>query len=76
MSSRGTRAAAALLPVVVALGMVPAGAVYLPLRERVDSTGTLVPARDDDAGLDDLVGDLLDLAGLLHPTTTSTALAS
>jgi hypothetical protein len=72
---RGTRAAA-LLPVVVALGMLPAGAVYLPLRERVDSQGTLIPTRYDDDGLDHLVGDLLDLEGLLHSTTRSTALAS
>jgi NAD(P)H-dependent FMN reductase len=76
MSSRGTRAVAALTPVLVALGMVPAGAVFLPLRERVDESGVLVPTSYDDEGLDALVHDLLDLERLLHPTSRVTAIAS
>lgn len=67
MTSAGTRAVAALTPVVTALGMVPAGAVYLPLRTRVDAAGVLRPTADDAASLDALLGDLTELATLLWP---------
>lgn len=67
MTSAGTRAVAALTPVVVALGMVPAGAVQLPLRRRVEPGGVFRPVPDDDEGLDDLLGDLVELTSLLRP---------
>lgn len=69
MTSAGTRAVAALAPVVAALGMVPAGAVFLPLRQRM--TGDLLtPSESDDAGLSALVAELTGLAALLHPAMT------
>ena len=67
MTSAGTRAVAALMPVVAALGMVLAGAVQLPLRQRADAAGVLRPAVADDAALDGLLGDLLELTTLLGP---------
>lgn len=67
MTSAGTRAVAALMPVVTALGMVPAGAVYLPLCKRVDASGVFRPTDADFSGLDGLFADLLELADLLRP---------
>lgn len=67
MTSAGTRAVAALMPVVTALGMVLAGAVQLPLRQRADAAGLLRPAAAEDAALDGLLGDLLELTTLLGP---------
>ncbi len=65
-TSAGTRAVQALLPVVVSLGMVPAGAVYLPLRARLDD-GILIPTHRDDEGLDEVLAGLVELAGLFRP---------
>lgn len=65
-TSAGTRAVQALLPVVVALGMVPAGAVYLPLRARLDE-GLLVTTGHDAEGLDELLSGLVELARILRP---------
>lgn len=76
MTSAGTRAVAALVPVVTALGMVAAGAVYLPLRARVDSSGVLRPTDADSAGLDALLADLLELATLLRPAQRTGTVAS
>lgn len=67
MTSAGTRAVQALTPVVVALGMIPAGAVYLPLRARIDDSGRFRNTSQDDAGLDGLLADLIDLQALLTP---------
>lgn len=67
MTSAGTRAVAALLPVVTALGMVPAGAVQLPLRQRLDGSGHLRLTDADDAGLDGLLREILELTTLLRP---------
>lgn len=66
MTSAGTRAVAALMPVLTALAMVPAGAVQLPLRQRVDPAGRLRPVAADDAALDGLLGDLVELTTLLR----------
>lgn len=74
MTSAGTRAVAALTPVVTALGMVAAGAVYLPLRSRVDICGVLQPTGDDSAALDGLLVDLLELAALLRPAQRADAM--
>ena len=74
MTSAGTRAVAALTPVVTALGMVPAGAVYLPLRSRVDICGVLQPTGDDSAALNGLLVDLLELAALLRPAHRADAM--
>ncbi len=73
MTSAGTRAVAALMPVVTALAMVPAGAVQLPLRQRVDPAGVLRPVAGDDAALDGLLGDLLELTTLLRARQAVTA---
>lgn len=67
MTSSGTRAVAALTPVVVALGMLAVGAVYLPVRRRVDPAGVFHPVPDDDEGLDDLLGDVVELTTMLTP---------
>ena len=69
MTSAGTRAVAALTPVVAALGMVPAGAIFLPLRVRMVD-GALVPSESDRTGLTDLAGGLAELALLLQPVLT------
>lgn len=66
MTSAGTRAVAALMPVVTVPGMVLAGAVQLPLRQRAGA-GVLRPAAAEDAALDGLLGDLLELTTLLGP---------
>lgn len=76
MTSAGTRAVQALLPVVVALGMVPTGAVYLPLRDRVDDAGRFRTTPDDDAGLDDLLTSLLDLTAQLTQVPSVAPVAS
>lgn len=68
MTSSGTRAVAALAPVVVALGMLNLGAVFLPLRRRVDSAGVFRPVPDDDESLDDLLRNVVELAMVLRPT--------
>ncbi len=73
MTSAGTRAVAALMPVVTALAMIPAGAVQLPLRQRVDPAGVLRPVAADDAALDGLLGDLLELTTLLRGRQVLTA---
>lgn len=67
MTSAGTRAVHALLPVVVALGMIPVGSTFLPLRRRVDESGHFSSTPDDDEGLDELLADLLGLVALLDP---------
>jgi NAD(P)H-dependent FMN reductase len=67
MGSTGSRAVAALLPVVTALEMLPAGTVQVPLRERVDPAGVLRPAATDDAALDELLANVLDLTTMLRP---------
>lgn len=72
-TSAGTRAVAALMPVVVALGMVPAGAVQIPLRQRLDSSGALRLTSSDDAALDGLLVQLLELTRLLQPVPTGAA---
>jgi NAD(P)H-dependent FMN reductase len=69
MTSAGTRAVASLTPVVVALGMVPIGAVQLPLRERLRS-GVLLPTDSDDQALDGLLSDLLEMTLLLRRSPT------
>jgi len=66
MTSAGTRAVAALMPVLLALGMIPAGAVQLPLRRLLDDAGTLRLTAADHEGLDDLLGDLRELTALLR----------
>lgn len=76
MTSSGTRAVQALLPVVVALGMIPAGYTFLPLRERVEESGRFVSLPRDDEGLGDLVADLLALVALLNPDLRVTPVAS
>ena len=65
-TSAGTRAVQALLPVIVSLGMVPAGAVYLPLRARLDE-GLLATTGHDAEGLDELLAGLIELARILRP---------
>jgi NAD(P)H-dependent FMN reductase len=65
MTSAGTRAVAALLPVVAALGMLPAGAVQLALRQRLDLAGQLRLLEHDNDDLDELLGDLMDLTELI-----------
>jgi len=67
MTSAGTRAVAALAPVVAALGMMPAGAVQLPLRRCIDTAGVLRPSPDDDERFDGLLADLVELTTLLRP---------
>jgi len=67
MTSTGTRAVAALMPVVAALEMIPAGTVQVPLRERVDPAGVLRTTASDDAALDELLTDLLTLTTVLRP---------
>jgi NAD(P)H-dependent FMN reductase len=67
MTSTGTRAVAALMPVVAALEMIPAGTVQVPLRERVDAAGVLRTTASDAAALDELLSDLLKLATVLRP---------
>lgn len=76
MTSAGTRAVQALTPVVVALGMIPAGAVYLPLRDRIDDAGRFQNTSHDDAGLDDLLANMLDLQALLTPELRVASVAS
>lgn len=71
MTSAGTRAVASLTPVVVALGMVPVGAVQLPLRERLDESGVLLPIASDDRALDGLLADLLEMTLLLQRVPTA-----
>jgi NAD(P)H-dependent FMN reductase len=66
MTSAGTRAVAAMAPVVAALGMVPAGSVFLPLRDRVVD-GRLSPTEGNTAALAGLVDTLLVLAQALGP---------
>lgn len=66
-TSAGTRAVAALLPVITALHMLPAGAVQLSLLRRLDTAGVLRPAASDDAALDGLLEELVALVTLLHP---------
>jgi hypothetical protein len=73
MGSTGSRAVAALLPVVTALEMLPAGTVQVPLRERVDPAGVLRPAASDDAALDELLDNLLEFTAMLR---SSRAVAS
>lgn len=67
MTSAGTRAVAALWPVVTTLGMVPAGAVQLSLRQRLAADGRLRTVDSDNANLDGLFAELLELTGLLRP---------
>ena len=76
MTSAGTRAVAALTPVVVALGMVPAGAVYLPLRRHIDDTGHLTTGANADEGLDELLADLLGWAALLRDSVEPSSVPS
>ena len=76
MTSAGTRAVQALLPVVVALGMIPAGSTFLALRDRVDESGRFSSGPHDDEGLDDLVADLLALVALLNPELRVAPVAS
>jgi NAD(P)H-dependent FMN reductase len=76
MTSAGTRGVQALLPVVVALGMVPAGAIYLPLRDRINAAGVFQNTSYDDAGLDNLLTDLRDLSRLLTPEQSVVPVAS
>ncbi len=66
MTSAGTRAVAALLPVVTALGMVPAGAVHLSLRQRLAADGRLRTVEADNANLDGLFAELCELTALLR----------
>ncbi len=66
MTSTGTRAVAALLPVVTALEMLPAGTVQVPLRERVDPAGVLRTTAADDAALDELLDNLLEFTAMLR----------
>jgi len=65
MTSAGTRAIAALMPVLVALGMVPAGYIPLALRQRLDLDGVLHPTPDDDTALIGLLTELTELSALL-----------
>lgn len=71
MTSAGTRAIAALMPVVTALGMVPAGAVAVPLRQRLDDANRLRLTPGDDANLDGLLAELAELVARLAPTSAS-----
>jgi NAD(P)H-dependent FMN reductase len=66
MTSAGTRAVAALAPVVAALGMVSAGSIFLPLRDRLVD-GQLRPTDANTAGLRGLENTLLLLAEALGP---------
>lgn len=70
MSSSGTRAVAALMPVLVALGMVPAGYLALPLRQRLDVDGVLQPTPSDDTALVGMLVELTELSALLGPVAT------
>ena len=65
MTSAGTRAVAALAPVVAALGMVPAGSVFLPLRDRLVD-GRLFPTESNTASLSELVDIMVLLADRLR----------
>lgn len=67
-TSSGTRAVQALLPVVTSLGMICAGAVYVPLRQRLNEVdGTLeMTEHDADAALE-LIQKLHRLARSLSP---------
>jgi NAD(P)H-dependent FMN reductase len=68
MTSSGTRAVAALAPVVAALRMPNVGAVYLPVRRRVDADGAFGSTQDDDEALRALLGEVVEMAQALRPT--------
>ncbi len=76
MTSAGTRAVQALLPVVVALGMIPIGSTFLALRDRVDESSHFSSTSYDDEGLDELLADLLALLALLRPDLRVAPVAS
>ncbi|GAA4837974.1 hypothetical protein GCM10023221_14240 [Luteimicrobium xylanilyticum] len=65
-SSSGSRAATALLPVLVGLGMLPAGPVLLGLRDRLTEHG-LAFLPHDDAAVASALDRLLGLAHALEP---------
>jgi NAD(P)H-dependent FMN reductase len=76
MTSAGTRAVQALVPVVVALGMFAAGAVYLPLRQRTSAAGHFQHTPSDDKDLDELLLELRTLRDLLNPEQGVASIAS
>ncbi|XVV02594.1 NADPH-dependent FMN reductase [Actinosynnema sp. CA-248983] len=68
MSSAGLRATQMLTPVVRALGMVPvAETVAIPLRQRVDDTGRLVPDEVMNATATALINSLARYTAALTP---------
>jgi len=73
-TSSGARAATALLPVLVGLGMLPAGSVLLGLRDRLTNDGLVLSARDS-AVLAASLDRLQRLAQALEPTRRATVAA-
>ena len=66
-TSSGTRAVQALLPVITSLGMICAGAVYVPLRQRLTANGALEMTDQDARGALELFEKLHRLARSLSP---------
>lgn len=66
-TSSGTRAVQALLPVITSLGMICAGALYVPLRQRLTADGTLDMTDRDARGALELFEKLHRLARSLSP---------
>ena len=71
-TSSGTRAVQALLPVVTSLGMICAGAVYVPLRQRLNKVdATLHMTEHDTREALDLIEKLHWLARSLSPAVVA-----
>ena len=62
--SSGTRAVQALLPVVTSLGMFVVGAMYVPLRQRIDDGNVLMSSLEEHSA-DELLTRLTRLTGAL-----------
>ena len=71
-TSSGTRAVQALLPVILSLGMICAGAMYVPLRQRLNKVdGTLEMTEQDERAAADLIEKLDWLARSLSPAVVA-----
>ena len=69
--SSGTRAVQALLPVVTSLGMICAGAIYVPPRQRLNGDGAVEMTQQDARGLQELLAKLHRLARSLSPAVVA-----
>lgn len=72
-TSSGTRAVQALLPVVTSLGMICAGAIYVPLRQRLNRDGAVEMTQQDARGLQELLAKLYRLARWQSTTVVARA---